>query len=79
MDIDILGIDLAKRVFQLHGADRGVSAKYGARKHPALCQKNQAIDGVGAIAATAMVTTVDHAKEFKNGRHLSAWLGLVPR
>jgi len=30
MDIDILGIDLAKRVFQLHGADRGGSAKYGA-------------------------------------------------
>jgi len=31
MDIDILGIVLAKRVFQLHGADRGGSAKYGAR------------------------------------------------
>ena len=31
MDIDILGIDLAKRVFQLHGAGRGGFAKYGAK------------------------------------------------
>ncbi|EJL83507.1 transposase [Herbaspirillum sp. CF444] len=31
MDIDILGIDLAKRVLQLHGADRGGPAKYGAK------------------------------------------------
>ena len=31
MDIDILGIDLAKRVFQLHGAVHGGSAKYGAK------------------------------------------------
>ncbi len=31
MDISILGTDLAKRVFQLHGADRDGSAKYGAK------------------------------------------------
>ena len=48
-------------------------------KHSVLCQKIQAIDGVGPITATAMVAAVGDAKEFKNGRHLSAWLGLVPR
>jgi len=32
---------------------------------------------VGPITATAMVAAVGDAKEF--GRHLSAWLGLVPR
>ena len=31
MDIDILGIDFAERVFQLHGADRGGFAKYDAK------------------------------------------------
>lgn len=31
MDIDVLGIDLVERVFQSHGADRGGSAKYGAK------------------------------------------------
>jgi hypothetical protein len=35
--------------------------------------------GVGPITATALVAAVGEAKEFKNGRHLSAWLGLVPR
>ena len=31
MDIDILGIYLAKRVFQLHGADRRGHEQYGAK------------------------------------------------
>ena len=31
MDIDILGIDLAKRVFQLHGADRSGRALHRAK------------------------------------------------
>ena len=29
--------------------------------------------------ATAMVAAVGNAREFKSGRELSAWLGLVPR
>jgi transposase len=48
-------------------------------RHSALCKKIAAIDGVGPVTATAMVATVGDAREFKNGRHLSAWLGLVPR
>lgn len=48
-------------------------------KQSALCKKISAIAGVGPITATAMVAAVGDAKEFKNGRHLSAWLGLVPR
>ena len=43
------------------------------------CKKISAIDGIGPITATAMVAAVGEAKEFKNDRHLSAWLGLVPR
>ncbi|SEB22716.1 transposase [Variovorax sp. YR216] len=33
MEIDILGIDLAKRVFQLHGADRGGHAVQSLQGH----------------------------------------------
>ncbi len=44
-----------------------------------LCKKIGAIDGVGPITATAIVAAVGDASEFKNGRHLAAWLGLVPR
>lgn len=31
------------------------------------------------LTATALVAAVGEAHEFKNGRHLAAWLGLVPR
>jgi transposase len=34
---------------------------------------------VGAITATAIVAAVGDGKSFKNGRHLAAWIGLVPR
>ena len=44
-----------------------------------LCQRIAAIPGVGAMTATAMVAAVGDAKAFKNGRHLAAWIGLVPR
>lgn len=37
------------------------------------------VPGVGVISATATVAAVGDAKEFKNGRQFSAWLGLVPR
>ena len=43
------------------------------------CKRISAIDGVGPLTATAIVAAVGDASEFKNGRHLAAWLGLVPR
>ena len=35
--------------------------------------------GIGPITASALVASVGDAREFKNGRQFSAWLGLVPR
>jgi transposase len=37
------------------------------------------IPGLGPITASAIVATIGDAKEFKNGRQLAAWLGLVPK
>jgi transposase len=37
------------------------------------------IEGVGPLIATALVAAVGNAREFKSGRELAAWLGLVPR
>lgn len=37
------------------------------------------IDGVGPITASAMVTAVGDAKQFRSGREMSAWLGIVPK
>ena len=44
-----------------------------------ICKEIQKMPGVGPITATAIVSTIGDAKVFKNGREVSAWLGLVPR
>ena len=42
------------------------------------CTRIRALVGVGALTADATVASIGSAKEFKNGRQLAAWLGLVP-
>lgn len=42
-------------------------------------RKLEAIPGIGPITASAIVATMGNASEFKNGRQLAAWLGLVPK
>ncbi len=39
----------------------------------------ETIPGVGVITATALVATIGDGSQFRSGRQLSAWLGLVPR
>lgn len=48
-------------------------------QHNETCRRLLKIPGVGELTATAVVAAVPNANEFKNGRHMSAWLGLVPR
>src|ERR1700682_2535179 len=43
------------------------------------CRRLAKIEGVGPLVATAVVAAVGNASEFKSGRELSAWVGLVPR
>jgi transposase len=42
-------------------------------------QRLMKIRGIGATTALALVASVGHARDFKNGRQFSAWIGLVPR
>ena len=49
-----------------------------AAREPA-CQRLSAIPGIGVLTATALVAAVGDAAEFKNGREMGAWLGLVPK
>jgi len=42
-------------------------------------QRLMKIRGIGPTTALALVASVGSAREFKNGRQFSAWLGLVPR
>ena len=43
------------------------------------CARLAAVPGIGPVIATALVAAVGDAKAFSSGRHLAAWLGLVPR
>jgi len=45
----------------------------------AVSQKLAQLPGIGPITASALVASIGDAKNFKNGRQLAAWLGLVPR
>jgi len=36
------------------------------------------LSGIGNTTASALVSTIGNAHDFKNGRQLAAWLGLVP-
>ena len=43
------------------------------------CQKIAKIEGVGILTATALTACIGNVNLFKNGRHLAAFLGLVPK
>lgn len=44
----------------------------------AACQRLDEVLGIGPITATAIYAAAGDGKDFSNGRHFSAWLGLVP-
>ncbi len=47
-------------------------------KHDDRCQRLAEVPEVGPLTATALVAAVGNAPQFRNGRELSAYLGLVP-
>lgn len=44
-----------------------------------MCKEIMKIEGIGPLTASAAIATIGDAKLFKNGREVSAWLGLVPK
>ena len=49
-----------------------------AQTQPAF-ERLQDLPGVGPVVASAMLAAIGNGRQFKNGRQLAAWLGLVPR
>lgn len=43
------------------------------------CARLMSIPGVGYLTATATFAAAGNGSDFKNGRHMAAWIGLVPR
>jgi transposase len=60
---------------RLAECDRHIAAQARA---DARCVRVQQLTGIGPLTADAVVATVGNAREFKNGRQMAAWLGLVP-
>lgn len=44
-----------------------------------VCKKIVQLEGVGVLTATALISYLGDIKVFKNGSHLAAYLGLVPK
>jgi len=50
----------------------------GLCKQDHRCRRLLQVPGIGPLSATALVAALGNGHEFKNGRHFSAYLGLVP-
>jgi transposase len=61
---------------QLHDIDDEIVAWHRQNDDS---RKLAEMPGIGPITASAMVASIGDAKTFKNGRQVSAWLGLVPK
>jgi transposase len=49
-----------------------------AASHP-LCLRLMTLEGIGPLTATALYAAVGNGRQFRKGRHMSAWLGVVPK
>ena len=47
--------------------------------HDERAQLLKTIPGVGNLTASRCLSDISNAADFKNGRHLATWIGLVPR
>ena len=48
-------------------------------RHSAAAQRLCKLNGIGPITASAIVALVGNARDFRNGRQMAAWAGLVPK
>lgn len=59
-------------------ASMGLEGVREHASHDPQTQRCMAVCGVGRITASAVVATVVNARQFRNGRQMAAWIGLVP-
>ncbi len=71
-----LGDELRRVESRVKGFDVQIGAL--ARRMPA-ARRLMTIPGIGEKTATALAAAVGDASQFRNGREMAAWLGLVPR
>lgn len=60
---------------RLSGCEQRIKA---ANQENEVCQRLDEVLGIGLITVSALYAAGGDGSDFKNGRHFSAWLGLVP-
>lgn len=60
---------------RLSSCERRIAA---VNANNAACQRLSTVHGIGELIATATYAAAGEGKDFVNGRHFSAWIGLVP-
>ena len=71
---------LLEHLRHLDGQVQALEARIKAwHREDAASRRLEAVPGIGPLTASALVASIGDARNFKNGRQLSAWLGLVPR
>jgi transposase len=70
---------LLEHLRHLDGQVQALEAQIKAwHREDAASRRLEEIPGIGPLTASALVASIGDARNFKNGRQLSAWLGLVP-
>jgi transposase len=73
--LQVLAAHLRDLESKIAGLDRRLVA---LTRTDLVCRSLAEVPGVGPVIATAFAATVPDASAFCSGRHLAAWLGLVP-
>ena len=74
--LDVLVAHLRHLEDKIAALDRRLVAM---TRHDPTCRTLAEVPGIGPVIATAFAATVPDVTTFRSGRHLAAWLGLVPR
>jgi len=74
--LNVMLAQLASLQHQIGELDRCIKAQHRASS---VSRRLERIPGIGVIGATAIAATVTDPSQFKSGRDLAAWIGLVPR
>jgi len=80
---DLTRMILGELLDQLHDLERRIE-KLGSTmvthcRTNAACRRLAKLPGVGPVIATAIVAAVHDGRQFRSGREMAAWIGLVPR
>ena len=72
----VLGQQLQELQLKIGEVERAI---HGWHRSNEVSRRLETIPGIGPITASALAVTVTDPTLFRSGRHLAAWLGLVPR